>query len=159
MNSLLVKTIDKIFPPQTVYAHCDIPCGIYDPHAAQIAAHTVIRMTTMLNDHKDDAHAIARLSAVKEEHAEIVKHEITILWADYFKPEHIKETPDLHNLVFNTLKLASKTKQGVDEKVAYELLESVQKIATIFWMTKGMETQKVAAPYPTEKELVVPKLK
>ncbi len=159
MNSLLVKTIDKIFPPKIVYAHCDIPCGIYDPYTAQVAAHTIIRMTTLLNDQKNDAHVIARLTAVKEEHAEIVKHEIAVLWADYFKPEHLKETPDLHDLVFNTLQLASKTKQNVDEAVAVELLQSVQKITAIFWMTKGMQSQTIKAPYPTNKDLVVPKPK
>ena len=159
MNSLLVKAIDKVFPPKIVYAHCDIPCGIYDPYVAQVAAHTVLRMSTLLNGQKDDIHAVARLTAVKEEHAEIIKHEIAILWADYFKPEHLKETPDLHDLVFNTLKLASKAKQNVDEEMANELLESVQKIAVIFWMTKGIESEKVKAPYPTGKDLVVPKLK
>ena len=159
MNSLLVKTIDKVFPPKIVYAHCDIPCGIYDPHAAQVAAHTVIRMSTLIAENNGDAPAISRLTAVKETHAEIVKHEITVLWADYFKPEHLKETPNLHELVFNTLKLASKAKQNVDEAVANELLESVQKIAAIFWMTKGMKTQKVPAPYPTGKDIVIPKPK
>ncbi len=159
MNSLLVKAIDKVFQPKIVYAHCDIPCGIYDPHAAQVAAHTVLRMSTLLNEQKDDIHAIARLTAVKEEHAEIVKHEIAILWGDYFKPEHLKETPDLHDLVFNTLKLASKAKQSVAEGMANELLESVQKIAVLFWVTKEIESEKVRAPYPTGKDLVVPKLK
>ena len=159
MNSTLVNVFDKIFSPKTVYAHCDIPCGIYDPYTAQVAAHTVIRMSTLLAENKGDAHALARFTAAKEKHAEILKHEVALLWSDYFKPEHLKETPDLHDLVFKTLKLASKSKQNVDETAANELLKSVQRIAAIFWMTKGIQTQKVRAPYPTGKDLVVPKLK
>ena len=169
MNSLLVKAIDKVFPPKIVYAHCDIPCGIYDPHAAQLAAHTVIRMTNMINDLNDSSEKqsfeerkkiisqISRLTGVKEEHAELVKHEIRILWGDYFKPVFVKEYPNLHENVHEVMMLASNAKQAVDKKAANDLLEAVQKIAEIFWRTKGRETVRIKSTYPSEKEIVIPK--
>ncbi|KKR73365.1 MAG: hypothetical protein UU17_C0037G0010 [Candidatus Nomurabacteria bacterium GW2011_GWA1_40_8] len=86
--------VDKIFPPRPVHAHCDIPCGIYDPYQAQVAAHTVIRMVNLLNEinvsssepdfdeRKRVISRVARLTSVKEEHAEMVKREVRILWGD-----------------------------------------------------------------------------
>lgn len=151
---MLLKIVDKVFPAQTVYAHCDIPCGIYDPHLSQVAAHTVIRMTDLINEKKGDNHAITRLTIVKEEHAELVKHEVRIIWGDYFKPEHIKEYPQLHSLVFDIMKLASKARQEVDEKVAKELLSKVQEFAEIFFKTKSVETVRIKTVYPTEGNIV-----
>ena len=151
-----LKLIDKIYPANIAYAHCDIPCGIYDPHMAQMAAHTVIRMITLIGESKGDAHKIARLTRVKEEHAELCKHEIRILWGDYFKLEHLKKYPDLHELVWKVMKLGSKTKQEVNMESAGELLEAVNKIAEIFWKTKDMATVRYNAPYPTGNETVYP---
>lgn len=151
-----LKLIDKTYPAKTAYAHCDIPCGIYDPHIAQMAAHTVIRMVTLINESKGDVHKISRLARVKEEHAELCKHEIRILWGDYFKPEHVKKYPDLHELVWKVMKLGSKVKQEVNMDVAEELLETVNKIAEIFWQTKDMGTVRFKAPYPTGNETVYP---
>lgn len=151
--------MDKIFPSKVAYAHCDIPCGIYDPHLAQMAAHTVIRMTSLINDAKDDVHKIARLTAVKEHHAELCKSEIRILWGDYFKPEHVQKYPELHELVWKIMKLGSNVKQEVNLQSSEELLESVNKIAEIFWETKGFGTTRFPAPYPTAKETVYPILK
>lgn len=160
------KILSFIFPLKTAYAHCDIPCGIYDPHNAQTAAHTVIRMTKLIDEldfNLEEAGAlrklhqqIARLTKVKEDHAEIVKKELVILWGDYFKEEHLKEYPTLSETVFKTLKLASKTKQEISAEAAGELLKNVQEIAEIFYKTKGVKTNKVKAPYPTEGELIVP---
>lgn len=161
-----LKFILNFLPSKKVYAHCDIPCGIYDPHQMQLATHTVIRMTNMLDDLKPSSEEppfderkkiisqISRLTKVKEEHAEIIKHEIRVLWADYFKEEHLKDYPNLHELVFKTLKLASKAKQEINLDAAKELLANVLQIAEIFYKTKGLEPIKVKAPYPTEGELV-----
>src|SRR5687767_3723105 len=110
----MIKWLIKLLPSKTIYAHCDIPCGIYDPHNLQMAAHTVIRMTQMIQELEDGedlkkfTHQMARLVKVKEEHAELCKHELRVLWGDYFKPEHLEKYPDLNDLVFKTLKLASK---------------------------------------------------
>lgn len=162
----IISKLIKLFPTRPIYAHCDIPCGIYDPHEAQMAAHTVIRMVNLINDLKasneeppfDERKKIisqtSRLTKVKEEHAEKVKTEIRILWGDYFKEEHLKDHPDLHDLVFKTLKLASKARQEVNLDAAQKLLENVQKIAEIFYKTKGLEVIKIPSGYPTEGELV-----
>lgn len=158
----------RILPTKIAYAHCDIPCGIYDPHLAQMAVHTVIRMTNLILDlkiHKDASieerrtfiHQLARYTKVKEEHSEIVKHEIRILWGDYFKEEHLKQYPGLNDLVFKTMKLASKARQEVNIEAAQELLEIVQKISEIFFKTKGVESIRVKTVYPTGLEIVLHK--
>ena len=165
----LFTVISKIAPTNVAYAHCDIPCGIYDPHMSQMAVHTVIRMTNLINDLKASSSEppfderkkiisqISRLTKVKEEHAELVKHEIRVLWGDYFKEEHLKDHPELHNLVFKTMKLASKARQEVNMEAAKELLETVQKTAEVFWKTKGLKTMRMTAPYPSGGTIVVPK--
>lgn len=153
----------KILPQQIAYAHCDIPCGIYDPHEAQTAAHTVMRMTQLITeahsegDEKMFMHHIARYIKVKEENAERVKHEVRVIWGDYFKLEMIKDNPKLHELVFTIMKKASKTRQEVNIDEAKELLSLVQQFAEIFWRTKGRETVRVASGYPTNGEIVLPK--
>lgn len=162
----ILSVVDKVFPARPVWAHCDIPCGIYDPHNAQMAAHTVLRMVSLLNEIQPSSNEppfderkkiisqISRLTKVKEEHAEIVKHEIRILWGDYFKEEHLKEYPQLHELMWKTLKLASKARQEINLETAQELLANVQQIAEIFYKTKGVTPIRVKAVYPTEGELV-----
>ncbi|MDE1768430.1 MAG: superoxide dismutase, Ni [Candidatus Micrarchaeota archaeon] len=161
----VVGGFDKVLHFDTAYAHCDIPCGIYDPHNAQLAAHTVIRMDMLIADvmklgvtSAEDRNKMGRYIAIKEQHAEMCKHEIRVLWGDYFKPEHLKDYPELHGLVWNVLKLASKAKQSTDIKTGEELLESVQKIAEIFWNTKGVQPIKVKSFYPTERTFVYPKI-
>lgn len=173
MNFLysVLKMLDKIRPLKLVSAHCDIPCGIYDPHLAQMAAHTVYRMLTLIRDLKaptpetspaDRAayvQTLARYTATKEEHAELCKKELRVLWGDFFKPEHVEKFPELHDTVWKALKLASKARQETPVENGKQLIEAVNKIAEIFWKCKGIETMTVKAPYPTEESLVVPKLK
>ncbi len=167
---LLFKFFDSIKPARIAYAHCDIPCGIYDPHLAQLAAHTVIRMVMLINElpkltpelnpeqRQEILHKLMRYTATKEEHAELCKKEIRILWGDYFKPEHIEKYPGLHELVWKAMKAASKARQEVSMHPADELLEIVNKIAEIFWKTKGKETTRVKDFYPTGRETVYPKM-
>ncbi len=144
-----MKVLDfliKILPSKPVYAHCDIPCGIYDPAAAQLAAKTVLTMVQKIKGLEkggDGAgkleykNSLTRMIIVKEEHAEICKREILILWTDYFKPEHIEKFPELHDLVWKTAKLCSENKRHVDEIKAQGLVEAVDKIANIFAESKG----------------------
>lgn len=158
--------VNFIFPLKKAYAHCDIPCGIYDPHQAQVAAHTVIRMTGLIMDltassvdapfdeRKEIIHKISRYTKIKEEHAEIVKHEVVVLWGDYFKEEHLKEYPKLTEAVHHTLKLSSKTKQEINLEAAQDLLEHVHEIAEIFYKSKGLTPVKIRPPFPTEGEIV-----
>lgn len=129
-------------------AHCDIPCGIYDPTPAKIFAKTVQRMVEQLEEIKppedmDDVYAlnvyhnsVMRRIAVKEEHAEKCKRELQILWSDFFKPEHLKDFPNLHNIFWKTLKLCSKNKQEVNKDSAVELVRGVDEIAEIFYKAK-----------------------
>ena len=143
LNSLF-KLVNVILPAREAHAHCDIPCGIYDPVSAKIAAQTVLKMVVRIKaldsgaDATDNANKLGRYITVKEEHAQICKNELDILWHDYFKPEHLEKYPDLHNVVWQATKLASKNKQSVDEGAAKELVASVDKVAEIFWATKNV---------------------
>ena len=142
--------IRDFFRVTDVQAHCDIPCGIYDPVTAKIAAQTVLKMVMRIQaldypengshaEHTAHGNTLGRYIAVKEEHAELVKHEADLLWHDYFKPEHLEKYPDLHSTIWETTTLASSNKQTVDIDSAKKLVESVDKIAKIFWATKGVE--------------------
>lgn len=129
----ILDLLIRLLPSKPVYAHCDIPCGIYDPKPSQMAAQTVLKMAQKIKElPKDDTHGLIRMVNVKEQHAEICKREILILWTDYFKSEHLEKFPDLHNLVWKTAKLCSDNKRAVDETKAKELVEAVDKIADIF---------------------------
>lgn len=164
---ILVKLLAKILPAQVAFAHCDIPCGIYDPHNLQMAAHTVLRMTRLLKDLKipDEEKAtdmdytkhhnsVVRVIHVKEKHGEMVEEELGTLENDYFKPEHFEKFPELKKLIEEAVKLSIATRQGVDEKLAEELLEKTLQIAEIFYKTKDMEPVRIASGYPTEGEIV-----
>lgn len=143
-----MKLIDVIFPIKEVYAHCDIPCGVYDPKPAQMAALSVYKMvdkilnppelnekdqTSRVNYHNN----LTRYVIVKEQQAEICKREVLILWTDFFKEENLKDFPELHELVWKTTKLCSKNKREVSLEAAKELQESVNKIAEIFAKIKA----------------------
>lgn len=130
---ILAQILLKILPSKPVYAHCDIPCGIYDPKPSQLAAKTVLTMVQKIKAlPKDDIHSLIRMVSVKEQYAEICKKEILILWTDYFKTEHLEKFPDLHDLIWKTAKLCSDNKRAVDEEKAEELVAAVDKIADVF---------------------------
>ena len=144
MLSSLIKVVNRVFPARTVHAHCDIPCGIYDPIGAKIAAQTVQKMVMRIqaleegDDHTAYANTMARYIAVKEQHADVCKSELDILWHDYFRPEHVEQYPDIHAQIWNANKLCSKNKQSVDLDAAKELVSTVDKIAGIYWATKNV---------------------
>ncbi len=159
----LIKLAVRLLPTKPVFAHCDIPCGIYDPYQAQLAAHTIIRMTKMIGDLKKEVgdesekkfiSQVARLTQVKEEHGKICEAELVTLWGDYFKEEHLEEYPKLHELVWRAVKLTSKVRQEINLAEAEELLASVQEIAEIFWKTKKMEVVRIPSGYPTGGEII-----
>lgn len=143
----LIKNIKSIFSPQNVYAHCDIPCGIYDPISAKIAAQTVLKMAMRMESldfsngvtKVEQPNGVARLIRVKEDHSQLVKEELNILWSDYFKPEHLEKYPELHTLFWNANKLAGANKQNVSSESAKELVDVVDEISKIFWESKGVE--------------------
>ena len=160
MIKTLISVISKVLPAKIAFAHCDIPCGIYDPHAAQVGAHTVIRMTQLLSELKREGeikaeHDIARITHVKEDHGKMIEEELGTLENDYFKEEHFKEYSQLKKLISDAVKLSIKTRQTIDMKSAEELLEIVLKISEIFYKTKNLKPIRVKSPYPTQRELVV----
>lgn len=155
--------ITKILPKIKASAHCDIPCGIYEPTPAKIAAKTALRMIQQLkeinlpNEWSDQKQVLEYLNAttrrikVKEEHAEICKKELRILWGDFFKEEHLQKYPQLHNLFWKAMKLASKTKQSLDEETAKELCQTIDEIAKIFYQVKNDPSRFQAYQEITEK--------
>lgn len=163
----IAQKLDQQFDFDTVDAHCDIPCGIYDPHHAQIGALTVIRMVDLINEQvkthgqgstAEFINSMARYIAVKEEHAELTKHEIRIIWGDFIKEAHVDEYPQLNGLVHKIMQLGSKNRQTVNRETAVALLEAVNEFAEIFWQIKGKKTNRVPAPYSVTEEIVLPVL-
>jgi len=159
----VVETLDRMVGIERARAHCDVPCGIYDPISAQIAALTVVRMIDLMNDlgNQQDlasSNSLARYVAVKEEHAEKAKHEIRVIWGDYIKPNHVEEHPELHGLAHKIMQLGSKCRQSVDRDTAVQLVEAINQFAEIFWKTKGVATKRAKAPYAPALELVYPDL-
>ena len=134
----------RLLRPTTVaHAHCDIPCGIYDPTPAKIAADTVAKMVEKIGQlpelskrTENDRGNLIRMVTVKEQHAELCKKELQVLWSDYFKPEHVQKYPNLHDTFWKALKLASKNKQNIDAQAAADLQGAVKEISDIFWATK-----------------------
>ena len=120
-----------------VSAHCDLPCGVYDPAQARIEAESIKATIAKYNASDDEAFK-SRAIAVKEERSELVKHHLWVLWTDYFKPEHFEKYPQLHTLFNEATKLAGAggTKSSLDESVADSLLAKIDEIAGIFWETK-----------------------
>lgn len=142
----LTQIIQKLFPARmTASAHCDGPCGVYDPASARIAAEAVLSMTKKILalDPGDRSHATAnslsRYITIKEEQAQLAKTDLLVLWTDYFKPQHLEQYPDLHDTFWQAAKLCSAVKVEVSIEKAEKLMETINKIHTIFWTTKGRE--------------------
>lgn len=162
----VVQSLDKVFHFQQAKAHCDIPCGIYDPITAQIAALTVVRMLDLMADlegkggekGKDYVNTMSRYVTVKEEHAEKAKHEIRVIWGDYIKAPHVQQFPELPGLVHKIMQLGSKVRQTTDRATAEEFVEAINQFAEIFWKTKNIPTKRAKAPYNPPLELVYPVL-
>ena len=162
MKIILRFLLGFVLIEKTAYAHCDIPCGIYDPYLVQRAAHTIIRMTQLLTEIKpeDDLksdHSIARITKVKEDHSNILEEELETLRNDYFKEEHFKEYPKLNDLFVQVLKSSAKARQNIDMTSAQETLAKVQEIAEIFFKTKNVLPIRVKTVYPTGGEIVLHK--
>ena len=133
-------------PQTTVSAHCDLPCGVYDPAQARIEAQSVKAMQEKYLASDDDVFKTRALIII-DERATLVKHHLAVLWHDYFTAEHFEKYPDLHMLVNNTIKAASGkgAKQVIDPAQGQKLLDGIDEIATIFWETKGKAYEKPAS--------------
>ncbi|GAA0621101.1 superoxide dismutase, Ni [Sporichthya brevicatena] len=127
----------RLFRPIDVSAHCDLPCGVYDPAQARIEAESV-KATIEKYHASDDETFRQRAIKIKEERSDLVKHHLWVLWTDYFKPPHFEAYPNLHQLFNEATKLAGAggTKSSVDVEVANKLLAKIDEIAEIFWATK-----------------------
>ena len=126
------------FRPKVIaHAHCDLPCGVYDPAQARIEAESVKAIQQKYIDN-DDPEFRTRAILIKEQRSELVKHHLWVLWTDYFKAPHFEKYPNLHQLFNEATKLAGAagTKGSVDPDVASKLLEKIDEIAKIFWETK-----------------------
>ncbi len=160
----VLKRFDKKVRFPEVSAHCDVPCGIYDPATAQINALTVIRMIDQINELGNKAETVAdqarlvRLVAQKEEHALKAKEEIRIIWGDYFKAPQFEKAPHVPELVHKIMMQGSKCRQNVDREMAVEFLNLINEFAEAFWLTKGVETFTATCPYPPAEKVVYPKL-
>ncbi len=162
----LFEKIDRLWKVEEAQAHCDVPCGIYDPIVAQISALTVVRMIDLATDldsktaDKNLAYlnTISRYVSVKEEHAEKVKQEVRIIWGDYLKAQHLEKYPNAHALVHKIMGLGSKVRQTMDRESAVQLVEALNEFAAIFWETKNISTKRAKAPYSPALELVYPNL-
>jgi nickel superoxide dismutase len=120
-----------------VSAHCDLPCGVYDPAQAKIEAQSVKGCMEKYAA-SDDAEFKARAISIKEQRSTLVKEHLWVLWTDYFKPPHFEKYPQLHELFNQATKLAGAagTKSTTDVAVADQLLSKIDEIAAIFWETK-----------------------
>jgi nickel superoxide dismutase len=123
-------------PRRLVHAHCDLPCGVYDPAQARIEAESVKAVQEKYQGNEDPAFR-SRALAIKEERAELVKHHLWVLWTDYFKPEHLDKYPQLHELFWTATKEAGASKKSEDPAQGQKLLDSIDEIAKIFWETKA----------------------
>ena len=131
----LLALVDRVSSPRTAYAHCDLPCGVYDPVQAKVEADSVKAIIEKYNASTDEAFR-ARCLFIKEERAELCKHHLWVLWTDYFKPPHLEKYPELHDLFWKATKAAGDTKHTTDVAVADDLLRQIAEIDRIFWETK-----------------------
>ena len=123
-------------PRRTVHAHCDLPCGVYDPAQARIEAESVKACQEKYAG-SDDPVFKERAISIKEARSDMVKEHLWILWTDYFKPEHLEKFPQLHELFWNATKEAGNAKKSEDPAQGQKLLDLIDEISQIFWATKA----------------------
>ena len=121
---------------ETVSAHCDLMCGVYNPAQARIEAESVQKCAEKYQDSDDEVFR-QRAVHIKEQRADLVKHHLWVLWTDYFKPNHLEEHPQLHDLFWRATKAAGDAKKTVDPADGQKLLDLIDEISDIFWQTKG----------------------
>ena len=131
-------------PRRVAHAHCDLFCGVYDPAQARIEAQSVLNAAVKYHE-SDDPVFRDRCVAIKESQAELVKHHLSVLWTDFFKPHHLEANPELHDLFWRAIKQAGDAKKSVDPAAGQELIDLIEEIARVFWST---EESKAAGVYP-----------
>ena len=136
-------------------AHCDGPCGVYDPASARIAGEAVQSMTkkmlALAENHSENSgsasylNTMGRYASIKEEEAQKCKDELLVLWTDFFKPQHLEAIPDLHEIFWKAAKLCSACKVEVSAQHAQELMDAIEAIHNMFWSVKGKEVPWIRA--------------
>ncbi len=132
------RTLRRLLRPTLVAsAHCDLPCGVYDPAQARIEAESVKAIQEKYQANTDPVFR-TRALLIKEQRSELVKHHLWVLWTDYFKPPHFEAYPQLHTLFNEATKLAGAagSKASVDPAEGQKLLDKIEEISSIFWETK-----------------------
>ncbi|PIE39087.1 MAG: superoxide dismutase, Ni [Gammaproteobacteria bacterium] len=161
----LLNKLDQFKAAPLASAHCDVPCGIYDPSTAQISALSVIRFLDQIADLGDgeltraQQATLVRLVAEKEAHVAKVKEEVRIIWGDYIKAPQKEQFPQIDELVHNIMLAGSAAKQHIDRANGETLLKLVNEFAEIFWATKGVDTYTATCPYAPNEDVVYPDLK
>ena len=141
-----MSRLTRLLAPRTIaHAHCDIPCGVYDPQQARIEAESCFKIIQKYHDSQDPVFR-GRCLHVKEERAELTKHHIDVMWHDYFKPEHVEKFPDLHDVCWKASKQASKVKQTVDQAEAQKLLDLIDRIDQMWRETGGPKNTRLQPP-------------
>jgi nickel superoxide dismutase len=131
----VLRLADVVSAPHSISAHCDLPCGVYDPAQARLEAESVKACQEKYGA-SDDHDFKTRAIMIKEERSDMVKHHLWVLWTDYFKPEHLAAHPELHELIWKATKTAGEAKKTNDPAVGQRLLDEIDGIAEIFWATK-----------------------
>ncbi len=122
-------------PSKVAHAHCDLMCGVYNPAQARIEAESVKAIAEKYHASDDEVFR-QRAVFIKEQRAEEVKHHLWVLWTDYFKPPHVEQFPQIHDLFWRATKKAGDAKKSMDPAVGQELLDLIDEIDEIFAETK-----------------------
>ena len=161
----IVRTMDRIGMVGQAQAHCDIPCGIYDPQPALIAAVSVVRLIDIITESEEQnwsitqkAHFVARSTATKEQEAERIKHEVRVIWGDYFKGAVLDKYPEASALAHSIMVKASACKQDLHRDDALELVELVNQFAELFWKSKGVDCIRRISGYAPNLPVAYPEL-
>ncbi|MGD1957139.1 MAG: superoxide dismutase, Ni [Sphingomonadales bacterium] len=154
----LLTSLDRAGAIVHAKAHCDIPCGIYDPAPALISAVTIVRLMDIMHAASGDpvplANLLARNAVRKEKEAEAEKHEVRVIWGDYFKGPLLEKYPNVHSLAHSIMLKASACKQDAHREDGLALVELVNEFAEMFWDSKGVATKRVTTPYAPNLEVV-----
>lgn len=141
----LIEALNPLRPVQEVSAHCDLMCGTYDPDQARIEAESCYNAIKKYHD-SDDELFRQRAIHIKEERAELCKHHLSVLWSDYFKPQHVEEFPQLHDLFWRAIKQAGDVKKSLELSDGEQLLDLIDEIDDIFRKTGGWENARLRKP-------------
>jgi nickel superoxide dismutase len=132
-------------PTRVAHAHCDLFCAVYDPAQAMIEATSVLNACKKYQASDDEVFR-TRCIIIKEERAELVKHHLWVLWTDFFKPPHIEQFPQIHDLIWRATKQAGEAKKSMDPEVSQKLIDLIQEVSDIFWQTEASASAGVYPP-------------